>query len=49
VRIVGSLGLAVAAGVAYLAFPHSIFLLFVAFFLGLWNWQKLQGLGGWQR
>ncbi len=49
VRVVACLGLAVAAGVAYLAFPRSIFLLFVAFFLALWNWQKLQSLGGWQR
>jgi Zn-dependent protease len=49
VRIVAGLGLLIAAGVAYLAFPHSFFLLFVALFLALWNWQKLQSVGGWQR
>jgi Zn-dependent protease len=49
VRIVATLGLAVAAGLVYLAFPRQIFLLLVAVFLGLWNWQKLQGIGRWQR
>jgi Zn-dependent protease len=49
VRIVAGLGLACAAGVAYLALPGSIFLLFIAFYLAMWNWQKLQGLGRWQR
>jgi stage IV sporulation protein FB len=49
VRIVAGLGLACAAGIAYLALPSGIFLLFIAFYLGLWNWQKLQGLGRWQR
>jgi len=49
VRIVASLGLIVAAGVALLAFPNSIFLLLVALFLGQWNWQKLQSLGRWRR
>jgi len=49
VRIVACLGLVCAAGVAYLAFPSAIFLLFIALFLALWNWQKLQGVGRWQR
>jgi len=45
VRIVATLGLICAAGIAYLAFPSAIFLLIVALFLAMWNWQKLQGLG----
>jgi Zn-dependent protease len=49
VRIVGGLGLICAAGLAYLAIPRDIFLLLVALFLAMWNWQKLQGLGRWQR
>jgi Zn-dependent protease len=49
VRIVAGLGLLCAAGIAYLALPSSIFMLFIAFYLALWNWQKLQGLGRWQR
>jgi len=49
VRVVASLGLVCAAGIAYLAFPKAIFLLIVALFLAMWNWQKLQGVGRWQR
>jgi Zn-dependent protease len=49
VRIVASLGLICAAGLVYLAFPRAIFLMLVALFLAMWNWQKLQGLGRWQR
>lgn len=49
VRIVASLGLAIAAGIVYLAFPREIFLLLIALFLAMWNWQRLQGVGGWQK
>ena len=49
VRIIGSLGLVCAAWLAYMAIPTNFYLLFVALFLGMWNWQKLQGVGGWQR
>jgi len=48
VRVVASLGL-VCAGIAYLAFPTAIFLLLIALFLALANWQRLQSVGGWQR
>ncbi|HEX5998547.1 MAG TPA: site-2 protease family protein [Hyphomicrobiaceae bacterium] len=49
VRIVATLGLVVAAGIVYLAFPRDIFLLLVAAFIAMWNWQQLQSIGGWQR
>jgi Zn-dependent protease len=49
VRIVAGLGLVCAAGLVYLAFPGRIFLLIVALFVAMWNWQKLQSVGGWQR
>jgi Zn-dependent protease len=49
VRIVAGLGLVCAAGVAWLALPNAIFLFLVAVFLAMWNWQKLQSVGGWQR
>jgi Zn-dependent protease len=49
VRIIASLGLACAAWLAYMAIPTNLYLLFIAFFLALLNWQKLQGLGRWQR
>ncbi len=49
VRIVAGLGLVCAAGIAWLALPSAIFLLLVAGFLAMWNWQKLQSVGGWQR
>jgi hypothetical protein len=32
-----------------MAIPTNLYLLFIAFFLALLNWQKLQGLGRWQR
>ena len=48
VRIVACLGLAVAVGVAYLAFPTAIFLLLIALFLALANWQALQSVGRWR-
>jgi Zn-dependent protease len=47
VRIVASLGLVIAAGVAYLAVPGSLFLLLIAVYLAMWNWQRLQSVGGW--
>jgi Zn-dependent protease len=49
VRIIATLGLACAAWLGYVAIPANLYLLFVALFLGLLNWQKLQGLGRWQR
>jgi Zn-dependent protease len=49
IRIIASLGLACAAWLAYMAIPTNLYLLFIAFFLALVNWQKLQGLGRWQR
>jgi len=48
-RIVGTLGLLVAAGVAYLAFPSAFFLMLVALFLAMANWQALQSAGGGRR
>jgi len=48
-RIVGTLGLLVAAGVAYLAFPNAFFLMLVALFLAMANWQALQSAGGGRR
>jgi Zn-dependent protease len=48
-RIVASLGLVVAAGVGYLAFPSAFFLMLIAIFLAMANWQALQGVGGWRR
>jgi Zn-dependent protease len=49
VRIIACLGLAVAAYVGLLAFPTNIFLLFIALYLAMWNWQRLQAAGGWGR
>jgi membrane-associated protease RseP (regulator of RpoE activity) len=49
VRIIASLGLAISAWLAYVAIPANLYLLFVALFLAMLNWQKLQGLGRWQR
>lgn len=46
VRVVATLGLVVAALVAYMAFPTAIFMLLVALSLGLINWQMLQNVGG---
>jgi Zn-dependent protease len=48
VRIVATLGLAVAVGVAILAFPTGIFLLFVALFLGQANLEALRSAGHWR-
>jgi Zn-dependent protease len=48
-RIVGTLGLLVAAGVAYLAFPSAFFLMLVALFLAMANWEALQSAGRWRR
>jgi Zn-dependent protease len=47
-RIVASLGLVVAVGIAYLALPSAFFLMLVAFVIGLTNWQALQSLGRWR-
>jgi stage IV sporulation protein FB len=49
VRIIGCLGLACAAWLAFISIPGNLYLLFVALFLAMWNWQKLQGVGRWQR
>jgi Zn-dependent protease len=48
-RIVASLGLVVAVGLAYLGFPSAFFLMLVALFIGMANWQALQSLGHWRR
>ena len=49
VRIVATLGLIVAVGVAVLAFPTGIFLLLVALFLGQANLEALRSVGHWRR
>jgi Zn-dependent protease len=49
VRIVATLGLIVAVGVAVLAFPTGIFLLLVALFLGQANLEALRSIGHWRR
>ncbi len=49
VRIVAVLGIAIAIGLVVLAFPSAIFLMFVALFLAITNWQALQSVGGWRR
>jgi Zn-dependent protease len=49
VRIVATLGLIVAVGVAVLAFPTGIFLLLVALFLGQANLDALRSIGHWRR
>jgi Zn-dependent protease len=46
VRIVAGLGLIIAIGLALFAVPTGIFLLFIALFLGLANWQALQSVAG---
>jgi stage IV sporulation protein FB len=50
VRIVACLGLVVATGlVVFWALPaRSIFMIFIALFLAMANWQRLQSAGGWQ-
>jgi Zn-dependent protease len=47
-RIVASLGLVVAAGLIYMALPNAFFLMLVALFIGMANWQALQSLGRWR-
>jgi Zn-dependent protease len=49
VRIIASLGLVISAWLAYMAIPANLYLLFIALFMAMLNWQKLQGLGRWQR
>lgn len=44
-RIVGGLGLAVAAFVGWLALPSSFFMLLLAFFLAQTNWEAIQSAG----
>jgi hypothetical protein len=46
---VASLGLVVAVGLAYLAIPSEFFLMLVALFIGMANWQALQNVGRWLR
>ena len=48
-RIVATLGLVVAAGVAYYALPTNFFMLLIAYFLAQANWEALQSIGGWRR
>ena len=48
-RIVASLGLLVAVGLVYVALPSAFFLLLIALFLGMANWQALQSVGRWRR
>jgi Zn-dependent protease len=49
VRIVSVLGLVVAAGIVYLAFPSQIFMVMLAALLAMQNWQMLQSVGGFGR
>jgi Zn-dependent protease len=44
-RIVATLGLIVAAGLVYIALPSAFFLMLIALFLGMANWQALQDVG----
>ena len=48
-RIVASLGLVVAAGLVYIALPSAFFLMLIALFVGMANWQALQSVGHWRR
>jgi Zn-dependent protease len=48
-RIVATLGLVVAAGVAWWALPTNFFMLLIAFFLAQANWEALQSIGRWRR
>jgi Zn-dependent protease len=48
-RIIATLGLVVAVGIAWLALPSNFFMLLIAFFLGQTNWEALQGVGGWRQ
>lgn len=45
-RIVGALGLVVSVGIAYLAFPSSIWMMLLAFVLFQTNWEALSSAGG---
>ena len=47
-RIVACLGLVVAAALAFFAFPSAIFLMLVALFIAMANWQALQSVGRWR-
>lgn len=48
-RIVAVLGLLVAVGVGLMALPSAFFLMLVALFLAMANWQALQGVARWRR
>lgn len=48
-RIVAVLGLMVAVGVGLFALPSAFFLMLVALFLGMANWQALQSVSRWRR
>lgn len=49
VRIVASLGLLVALGLAVTALPSNFLRLLLAFFLFQVNWSQLERVGGWKR
>ena len=48
-RIVAVLGLVVAVGVGLMALPSAFFLMLVALFLAMANWQALQSVVRWRR
>lgn len=49
-RVVGVLGLVVAAGLVFLALPsQQFFILLLALFIAQINWEALQSVGGWRR
>lgn len=48
-RIVGALGLVVAAWLVYLALPNQIFMLLLALFIAQMNWEALQSAGNYRR
>jgi Zn-dependent protease len=48
-RVVACLGLLVAVMLVWWAFPSGFFLMLVALFIGMANWQALQSIGRWQR
>ena len=45
-RIVGVLGLLVAAYIAYISLPLNLWMLLLAFLIGQTNWEALQSVGG---
>ena len=50
-QVVGLLGIVVAAGIAFYAFPSSIWMMMLALVMFLTNWEALKsgrGLGGWR-